>query len=203
MSKHVNEWLNAYLDSELKDGQVQQVEAHLVECQSCRDELESLARLASLLHEVPVPAFTPSERFAAQVNLRLPRRRVSTAPKNRAAQAGWWLIPAGLAASWVFIATAFFVSDILSAANNVGLLGNISNWLAFDSVNQNYWSAALGQFGLLSENHLGWVISTETFTRASLLQIMLQVSIGLLYLCWLAVWWARRQRQGQDPLLES
>ena len=34
MSKHVIEWLNAYLDGELRDSQVQQVEAHLVECES-------------------------------------------------------------------------------------------------------------------------------------------------------------------------
>lgn len=202
MSKHVTEWLNAYLDSELKDSQMQQVEAHLVECEACRAELEGLARLSSLLHEVPAPEFTSSERFAAQVNLRLPRRQAS-APKSRGAEIGWWMVPVGLLASWIFIGTSFVVSDILSVANNIGVLGSVSNWLAFDSAGQTYWSATLGQFGLLSENSLGWAISTETFTRSSLLEITLQVSIGLLYLSWLVVWWARCQRQGQDRLLEG
>lgn len=201
MSKHVTEWLNAYLDSELKDSQVQQVEAHLVECESCRAELEALARLSSLLHEVPPPEFTPSERFAAQVNLRLPRHQAFSAPKSRIAQIGWWLVPVGLLASWIFIGTSFVVSDILSVANNLGLLGSVSNWLAFDS-SQTYWSATLSQFGLLSENSLNWAISTEIFTRTSLLQVILQVAIGLLYLSWLAVWWARRQPQAQEQLLE-
>lgn len=202
MSKHVTEWLNAYLDSELKDGQIQQVEAHLVECQECRAELESLARLSSLLHEVPMPEFTLPERFAAQVNLRLPRQRPS-ASKSKAAEIGWWMVPVGLLASWIFIGTSFLVSDILSVANNIGVLGSVSNWLAFDSAGQTYWSATLGQFGVLSENSLGWAISTEIFTRSSLLQITLQVSLGLLYLSWLVVWWARRRRQGQDQLLEG
>ncbi len=202
MSKHVIEWLNAYLDSELKDSQVQQVEAHLVECQDCRAELESLARLSSLLHEVPAPEFTPPERFAAQVNLRLPRRQTS-APKSRIAEIGWWVVPAGLVALWIFIGTSFFVSEILSVANNLGILGNASNWLALDPASQTYLSAAFGQFGLLGETNLDWAISTEIFTRSSLLQITLQVSVSLLYMSWLAVWWARRQRQGQDQLLES
>lgn len=202
MSKHMIEWLSAYLDGELRDSQVQQVESHLVECESCREELESLARLSSLLHEVPVPDFTPPERFAARVNLRLPRRPAS-APKSRIAEVGWWMVPAGLVASWIFIGTSFFVSDILSVANNLGILGTASNWLALDPASPTYWSVTLGQFGVLSENSLGWVLSTETFTRSSLLQITLQVSISLLYLSWLAVWWARRQRQGQDQLLEG
>jgi hypothetical protein len=124
-------------------------------------------------------------------------------PKNKIVETGWWMIPVGLLASWIFIGTSFVVSDILSVANNLGLLVSVSNWLAFDPASQTYWSATLGQFGVLSENSLGWAISTETFARSSLPQIILQVSIGLLYLSWLAIWWARRQHQGQDRLLES
>jgi hypothetical protein len=202
MSRHILEWLNAYLDGELKESQVQHVETHLVECESCRAELESLAGLSSLLHEVPAPEFTPPERFAAQVNLRLPRQR-PFASKNRGAEIGWWLVPVGLLTSWIFIGTSFVVSDILSVANNLGILGSASNWLVFDPASQTYWSATLGQFGMLSENSLGWAISTETFTRSSLLETTLQVSLGLLYLSWLVVWWARRRHQGQDQLLEG
>ena len=72
MSKHITEWLNAYLDGELNGRRLHHVEAHLAECEACRTELESLERLSGLLHEVPAPEFTSPERFAAQVNLRLP-----------------------------------------------------------------------------------------------------------------------------------
>lgn len=201
MAKHVTEWLNAYLDSELKDSQVQQVEGHLVECPACREELEALARISSLLHEVPVPEFTSPERFAAQVNLRLPRRAL--APKNKIAEAGWWMIPVGLLTSWVFIGTAYLVSRILSVASELGLLAGASGWLNLGSANPSRWSAALSQFGFLHGNSLDWAISTEALTRNSIPLITLQIAIAFLYLSWMAVWWARRRRQEQDQLLEG
>jgi len=37
----------------------------------------------------------------------------------------------------------------------------------------------------------------------SLPQISLQISIALLYLSWIAIWWTRHQRQQQGQLLES
>jgi anti-sigma factor RsiW len=205
MSKHVTEWLNAYLDGELKSSQLQQVEAHLVECQACRDELESLARLSSLLHEVPTPEFTSPERFAAQVSLRLPHRSYPQAPvsKSRMMEIGWWLVPAGLLGAWVFMGTSFIVKDILEAANNLGLLAGISDWLVFDPASETYWSATLGQYGILSGNTLDWAASTEALTRALLPLLIFQVSIALLYLSWMAIWWARRRRQESGQLLEG
>ncbi|MGZ9221850.1 MAG: anti-sigma factor family protein [Anaerolineales bacterium] len=202
MSKHVTEWLNAYLDGELNSSRLPHVEAHLAECQVCQAELESLERVSGLLHEVPTPEFTLPERFAAQVNLRLPHQRTS-APKNKILETGWWMIPVGLLGTWIFISTAFLVNDILSTANNLGLLVSVSDWLVFGSASQSYWSAALGQFGVLSGNSLDWAASTEAFTRMSLPQITLQVSIALLYLSWIAIWWARRQRQEHGQLLEN
>jgi hypothetical protein len=202
MSKHVMEWLNAYLDDELKGSQLQQVEAHLAECQACRTELESLVRLSSLLHEVPAPEFTPPERFAAQVSLRLPRRQVS-GPRNKILETGWWMIPVGLLGTWLFISTSAVVNDLLFAANNLGLLGDLSNWLVFGSAREAQWSATLGQFGFLSGYSLNWAVATEALTRTSLPQITLHIAIAFLYLGWMAIWWARRQRQGQDQLLEG
>src|SRR5512138_1108309 len=150
MSKHVIEWLNAYLDGELKGSQIQHVEVHLAECQACRDEVESLARVSSLVREVPAVEFTPSERFAARVNLRLPHQPVPMpVAKNRILEIGWWLIPVGLLGVWVFISASFWVSDILTAANNLGLLSGVSNWLVQNSGSPAYWSATLGQVGVL------------------------------------------------------
>lgn len=202
MSKHVTEWLNAYLDGELNESQFQQVEAHLVECQVCRTELESLAQLSSLLHEVPAPAFTPPERFAAQVSLFLPRRQVSTS-RSKVLEIGWWMIPVGLLGAWIFVSTSAFVSNLLFAANNLGLLGDLSNWLVFNPTGETQWSATLGQFGFLSGNSLHWAATAEASTRTSLPLITLYVVIAFLYLGWMAIWWARRQRQGRDQLLEG
>jgi len=63
MSNHVTEWLNAYLDGELKGKQHHQVEEHLVECDTCQAELESLQSLSALLQEVPEAEFTSNEHF--------------------------------------------------------------------------------------------------------------------------------------------
>jgi hypothetical protein len=46
---HVLEWLEAYLDGELKGGRLHQVEAHLQVCEDCRAELLALRQLSALL----------------------------------------------------------------------------------------------------------------------------------------------------------
>lgn len=202
MSKHITEWLHAYLDGELPGIRLQQVEAHLAECEVCLAELESLERLSGLLQEVPAPEFTSLERFAAQVSLRLPHKQ-KTIYRKKLLEVGWWMIPVGLLAAWVFLSTSFLMSDILSTANNFGLLTGISDSLSFGSSNQAYWSSTLGQFGVLSGNSFDLVASVEAFTRSSLPQITLHVSIALLYLSWIAIWWARRRPQGAGQLIEG
>jgi predicted anti-sigma-YlaC factor YlaD len=202
MSKHITEWLNAYLDGELHGSRLQQAEAHLVECEICQAELASLERISGLLHEVPAPEFTSPERFAAQVRLRLPHEQ-KTIYRKKLLEVGWWMIPVGLLATWVFFSASFLMSDLLSTLNNLGLLGGISDWPIFGSSNQAYWSSTLGQFGVLSGNALDVVASTEALTRISLPQIIVHVSIALLYLSWLTIWWARYRRQQNGQLLES
>jgi hypothetical protein len=205
MSRHVSEWLNAYHDGELRGGRLHQVEAHLVECELCQAELKSLQGLSSLLREVPIPAFTASDRFTAQVNLRLPHSRTAVSG-NRIMEIGWWMIPVGLLGAWVFIGTAYILGDILSTAGNLGLLSGMSAWLGSGPSNDIYLSTTIGQMGILSGNGLNWAETLETITRFSLPQIVLQVSIALLYLGWIAIWWARRthhQRQQHGQLLEG
>jgi predicted anti-sigma-YlaC factor YlaD len=202
MSKHMTEWLNAYLDGELRGARLQHVETHLAECSECRLELESLQKLSSLLHEVPTPEFTPSERFATEVNLLLPHKRVITS-RRKVVEIGWWMVPVGLLTIWIFIGTSFLVTDILAAVNGLGLVPGISDWLVFGPLNGPTWSAALGQLGILRGDSLDWALSTEILTRTSLLQVTLEVSIALLYLSWIAIWWARRRRTGYGQLLEG
>lgn len=202
MSDHVTVWLNAYLDGELQGNRLQHVEMHLSECEACLAELESLESISDLLQEVPVPEFTPAERFASQVSLRLPREQ-KIIYRQKLLEVGWWMIPVGLLAVWGLISMSFVVSDMLSVANQLGLLTSVSDWMRFGTSNTAGWSATLGQIGVLSGNALEVATSTESFTRSSLWQIGLQTAIALLYLSWMAIWWARRQRQENGQLLES
>ena len=201
MSNHVSEWLNAYLDGELKGGRLHQVEEHLAECEACQADLESLQGLSALLQEVPAAQFTSNERFAAQVNLRLPQRRVVTT-RRRVLEVGWWLAPVGLLMIWIFISTTIFVSDMVSAADNFGLLDDAFPLLVSDS-SAGMWISTLEQFGLLEGEGLQWAERIESYTRNVLPQFIWQVSVAMLYLTWIAIWWARQRRQGQVPLLEG
>ena len=194
MSDHVLELLNAYIDGELRGGQLRKVEAHLDECQSCLEEYYSLQALSATLLAAPVPDFPAPERFAAEVALRLPRTPVKPM-RSRALEIGWWLAPVGLIITWIFVSTTILVSNVVTAAGDFGLLDSASAWLVAGSSGANY-SAFLGQFGLLTGNSLEWAEMTEAFTRTNVSQIFWQVSIALLYLSWLAIWWARHMRQG-------
>ena len=202
MSNHMTEWLNAYLDGELKGGRLHQVETHLAECVECEAELQSLQNLSSLLHEVPAPEFTSPEKFAAQVSLRLPHEQPK-ASKRKAQEVGWWMIPVSLLLLWIFIGTSELVGNVISTANEFGLLSDAPVWLVTDSSTGAFWSGTLGEFGLLSGDSLHWAELTEAFTRNKLPQIVWQAALALLYLSWIAIWWARHTHQEYDQLLES
>ena len=202
MSEHVTQWLNAYVDAELRGNLRSQVEKHLAECQTCRAELESLQQLSAFLHEVPVPKLSFPERFVSQVNLRLPHT-LPKATKLKAQEASWWMIPVGLLIVWVFISTAGTVGNLISTAGAWGLLKGVPAWLAAGSFNGAAWSVRLGEVGLLSGNSLKWVEELEVFARHTLSPVIWQASIALLYLGWMAIWWIRYERHGNGRSLES
>lgn len=202
MPNHVTEWLNAYLDGELRGHRLHQVEEHLAECKACQVELRSLQDLSGLLHKVPAPEFTSPERFATQVNLLLPQRPV-TAPSSRLFEIGWWMIPVGLLAAWAFVSTTSIVSNMISAANNFGLVDSANTLLISGASDPVNWISTLGQFGFLEGNNLQWFKMTENYSRNVIPQFVWRVSIALLYLTWIAIWWARQMRQVYGQLLEG
>lgn len=202
MSNHVTEWLNAYLDDELHGNRLHQVKEHLAECEACQAELSSLRGLSSLLRNVPSPEFTSPERFATQVNLLLPQKP-NPSPKNSLLEIGWWMIPVGLLAVWAFVGTASIVSSMISAANNIGLVDSANTLLISGASDTNHWTSTLRGLGLLEGNSLQWSAITEGYSRNVLPQFVWQVSIALLYLTWIAIWWARQTRQGYGQLLKS
>jgi predicted anti-sigma-YlaC factor YlaD len=202
MSDHILELLSAYIDGELHGGQLRKVEAHLDECQSCLEEYYALQALSATLRNAPAPDFPSPERFAADMALRLPRKQVK--PMRRPAlEVGWWLAPVGLIATWIFVSTTILVSNVFTAANEFGLLDGATAGLLSGSSSTAYWSATLGQFGILAGETLQWAELTETFTRITVPQFIWQISIALLYLSWMAIWWARHTRQGHGQPLDG
>lgn len=202
MSNHVTEWLNAYFDGELQGYRLHQVEAHLAGCEACRAELESLGKLSGLLHDVPLPDFPSPERFASQINLLLPQKRTPP-PRRSLFEVGWWMIPVGIMAVWVFVSTALLLSNVVSVADSFGLLGTTtSSWISSPAETADL-TAALGGFGVLGGDSLQWAERTESLTRSMVPQFVLQVSVAVLYLAWFATWLARHTRQPREGLIEG
>ena len=199
MSDHILDLLDAYLDGELHGAQLRKVEMHLDECQTCLEEYQALQALSVTLKDAPLPDFPAPERLAAEVALQMPRRQVKPA-NRRALEISWWLAPIGMVLVSIFLSTTILVSNLVTAADGLGLLRSASAWLVSGSADQAYWSGTLGQFGLLAGDGLQWAEATEDFTRNILSPITWQVSIALLYLSWMAIWWARHTRQEPEGL---
>ena len=179
------------------------MEEHLSECDACQAEWDSLQGLSVRLHEVPAPEFVSHERFVAQVNLRLPERRQVKSTGNNGLSAGWWMIPIGLLAAWIFFSTAMLISDMVSVADNFGLLDNTTASFVSNPSDSAGWTLTLEQVGVLKGNSLRWAETTESFTRNAIPQFIWQVSIALVYLAWIVIWWARQNRQVNEQLIEG
>jgi len=197
MKEHATQWLGAYLDGELRGLRLRWVEGHLQECAVCGSELEALAQLRALLRESPgMEASTPTERFVAQVALRLPRRQEQP-PARRALELSWRMVPVGLLFTLAFVQTAFTIAGVLQLILSMGLGGEVGA-LIFPgagvslpdvfSLSQASLATAVG-----SVVELIWAGGALAWLPVSYLTAL--VVIGVLYWSWLASWWARRRHQ--------
>lgn len=202
MSDHISELLGPYLDGELTAGAIRKVEAHLGACQVCQGELEALQALSFTLRETGLPEFSSVEQLVTGVMLGLPRKPDNT-PVRKTLEIGWWLAPVGLLTIWIFITTGTLVSEMLSAANGFGLLKDSVSWLAFGGSQAGELSAFLGQFSIFEPGTMQWLGASESFIRNLFNGVFWQLSIAMLYLSWMAIWWARRTFQGHGQSLES
>ncbi len=201
---HVINWLQAYHDGELQGRRLRQVETHLERCEMCRAELEGFRAITALLQESPAPrGLTKPDRFVAQVGLRLPRRPTQS-NWQRALETGWRLIPVGLLCAWVFVQAVFLTSRVVLGALELGLGGDVAATLLPASQQGSWWNEVLslssanlsdlGQIVLqLLDNGgpLGWGVT---------LNLAAMLVIGLLYLSWLASWWARQHHKNGDAI---
>ncbi|MBN2148423.1 MAG: zf-HC2 domain-containing protein [Anaerolineales bacterium] len=195
MSEHVTQWLGSYLDGELQGSQLRQVEKHLEECPDCRGELEALRNLSAVLQEAPLPESLPTaERFAARVALRLPRQARPIA-QRKALELGWWLAPVAMLCTWIFIQTVFTLSGWVMAADRAGLLGDASAILVQGEMRMGAITGVLEQTDLLTSETAGQLLNAvENFGWNTLVQVIIELGIALLYLGWLALWLARKRQ---------
>lgn len=195
MSDHVLDLLGAYLDGELQGAGLRRVAAHLDECQSCMQDFRALQALSAVLHEAPEPEFSAPERLASNVTLHLPREQEKPLGE-RALAFGWWLVPVALILAWVFLGTTLLVSRMVVSADTLGLLDNASAGLVPGARVESGYAAFLGQMGVLNQASMPWFTLSESFVRSLISITTWQISISLLYLSWMAIWWTRHTRRG-------
>ncbi len=215
MIEHVTDLLGAYIDGELQGLRLRQVEEHLSKCAACGKELAELRHLSTLLQKsVPMEAFTPADKFAANMVLQLsaqgaratgPRRAAPVQPQKPLSFV-WWLAPVGVLCAWVLAQSLFTLGSIASTANLAGLLGRLPAWLSTAPEQSLWFSASMGLFGgqlSSSSKAVLDILNNISVTGASLaIQLVLQAGIALAYWAWLALWWRRRRANQQGALPE-
>ena len=183
MNPHVIELLGAYHDNELTADRRHQVENHLQDCPACRTELEALEGLSSFLKADAMPGQTPPERFAAQVQLRLPRTSRPASPQNgerpgeQPPRPRWVLgIPLALIGASTFLQAAIWVTAFaLTAVNVLDPSALFSSWIPTE--------------GLF-----------ETGANLLLFNAILIVGTTILWSAWMAVWLAWKRNQNESSI---
>lgn len=190
-NKHVTPWLGAYLDGEVSSALREQIETHLEGCLACQEELDSLEQLSSLLHSSPLPAQPTSDAaFARQV---LERISQPVPPLwQRALRLSWNFAPLFLFAVWTFFQAVSLVSALL--LSGLPWIPGAQAVQALLPGSDGMGSWLLG--GLLSLVNLEFreaaplVSWLEPVGVQVLLNLALLAVLAVLFLSWLASWWA-------------
>jgi len=198
MNKHLNIWLDAYLDGELPASQQALVEDHLAACPQCRALLARRNSLSSLLQTTPsATPRKPAKQFVAEVSVRAshyshrPQVTVVAPTRFRLFQ----FAPLILLLAWAFIQSVSMLTFLIGLIPGAGQILEQSamdlsvsaafSWLG----NSNLAEASLESLGLvLPLDFLSWNWITSLF---------LLVGGALIYLSWLASWWALARQNHQ------
>ena len=121
MNQHIETLIDAYLDGELSEKQVRNVETHIKDCPECLVQIEQRRNLSSMLKAVPgYSSKKSSEQFVSEVNLLLPRQQKK--PKGTLTNLIWISIPLALLAAFVFVQALTLISgvfELFPGANNL------------------------------------------------------------------------------------
>lgn len=190
MNEHVTAWLDAYQDGELRPAEQRRVEAHLTECSTCREELAARQVLSDWIRGLPKDLpFTPTERFTAQVMLRLPPRHTA-APQTPAALL--WGLPLGLLLICSMLQALWGLIAWLRFGVQSGLLAEgLPN--PFIGTTQSLWVALLTVLGGVSPSPVlqtatQWLQQTDRWFGEWLGLLTWQAQVTLLYWVWLLLW---------------
>jgi hypothetical protein len=192
MHEEMRNLLNAYLDGELQGRRLQEMESHLGSCEDCQRELEELRMISERLQADTALEAPSPERFIANLTLSLPRKSQTERPQKSFSLA-WWLVPAGLLMTWVFIQTVYALTDIVTAANLAGLLGTASHWLG--SGQESFWmSMATNLFGgqILAQPAMPLLNNVSVAADNWIHGFIWEAVVVLLYWAWLGLLWLRQ-----------
>ncbi len=115
--RHTSYLHGGYLDDELSPARRTEIEAHLIRCRECREDLDQLRRLRSLLGRIETPNPGPEyfagleERIAVMTTAQEGPMGLSISPstRNRGGEILRTLI--GLAAVITLLFTSFYISS--------------------------------------------------------------------------------------------
>ena len=200
----LTQWLQAYYDGELSGRQLDQVEAHLIECGACQSELDQLSSLSVLLEEAPSaqPPTSP-DRFVAQVGLRLPRRPLKPL-WQRAFQPVGYLVPLAAFMVMAFISASVWVNNLIAGVTwvlpkdqpLVTALNDLQNVQPDTGIDlpvslPEYGLSELAGFSWERLGYGGWGLDLT-------LSVLLPTLLALICLSWVAAWWATQRKNGQN-----
>jgi hypothetical protein len=196
--------LNAYLDGELQGSHLEQLEAHLKDCGTCRDELERLRLVSRLLQAAPAPQVTPPARFASQLTLLLPRRD----PKNeerRGPTLIWWLAPVILLGAWYFTQAAIVMNGAVNLFAQSGMLQEAVPWLSVTPQHSLWFNSTMevlgDQISDPGKTTLTIIDLGNLFRTDMAIQLFWQIAVAVLYWAWLTTSFIRIR--GRLPLAEK
>ncbi|NMB53228.1 MAG: hypothetical protein GYA15_00880 [Leptolinea sp.] len=195
MPDQIRNKLGAYLDGELNRYEQTEVENHLQTCPACREELEELRRLSSMLRSDPQPAFTSLPEFKAQIMLQLPRKEEPFRQQSNG-QMTLWLAPVLMVVMMIFMRVTDNLSAVVSLLHQIGLLDGSAGW-ASGTPQQTFWYSAL-QLALGGSVNTPGLTGLQVLNTAGVLSqnifilLLSQVGTALLYWGVLTLVWRKR-----------
>lgn len=192
-NSHQLAWLGAYLDGEVNETLRGQIEAHLAACPDCRRELEELRQLSALLQASPVPLSPQSDADFARAVVTQMTRPVPPL-WQRGLAAGWRYAPLVLFAGWAFFQAVQWVSTALLIG--LRLVPGGRALLPSGGTPQGSFLLEILRMSLpgnLTDQTIEGLSWLAPFNPLALLNMVVLVVLALLFLSWLASWWAYHQ----------
>jgi hypothetical protein len=104
---------------------------------------------------------------------------------------------------WVLIGSTHIISNILITANGFGLITIDSSMFTPQSINDLIFSKFIENLSTVVPKDLSWMINTQDFVRENVIRSIINISIAMLYLSWIAIWRANQNRQGNGQSLQK